>query len=94
MIYSKTLQILILSMFWVSCEQGEEGFALFEEVAVTRSADNRDGGIEFESWFREDELIQLANSEDVTIGVKLTSSAGPNVRYKYLMNEVVQPLPS
>ena len=81
-------QLITLTMFFTACESSEEGFALFEEVAITQASNDLDGSIEFESWFPEDEIIQLGNSEDVTIGVKLTSSSGPNVLYKYYINDL------
>ena len=87
--YIMILQFITLSMFFNACESSEEGFALFEEVAMTQASNDLEGGIEFESWFPEDELIQLANSEDVTIGVKLTSASGPNATYKYYINDVL-----
>jgi hypothetical protein len=83
------LKFITLSIFFNACESSEEGFALFEEVAMTQASNDVEGGIEFESWFPEDDLIQLANTQDVTIGVKVSSASGPNVKYKYYMNEVL-----
>ena len=71
------LNLIIAGMFFTSCENSEGGFALLEEVSITQADSSLDGEIAFESWFPEEEQIRLKNSDDVTVGVKLTNSSVP-----------------